>query len=98
MSSVRSETHVPAREERSGGERSFSLLQYRHSYSITSTAQRSIAGMASSTSATRHRSVCVISGGTAGNEVLDAFTTVFDACAFVLPVSDNGGSSSEIIR
>ncbi|TFK40941.1 hypothetical protein BDQ12DRAFT_600212 [Crucibulum laeve] len=36
----------------------------------------------------------VISGGTGGNAICSAFT---DAC-YVLPVSDDGGSSSEIIR
>lgn len=46
---------------------------------------------------TSHAAV-IISGGSAGNAVLDAFTSLFDVCHFVLPVSDNGGSSSEIIR
>jgi len=36
----------------------------------------------------------IISGGTGGNAICSAFK---DAC-FVLPVSDDGGSSSEIIR
>lgn len=36
----------------------------------------------------------VISGGTGGNSICSAFR---DAC-YVLPVSDDGGSSSEIIR
>ncbi|KAF5337390.1 hypothetical protein D9611_003383 [Ephemerocybe angulata] len=39
-------------------------------------------------------SYVVISGGTGGNAICSAFG---DAC-FVLPVSDDGGSSSEIIR
>src|SRR6266511_3126974 len=39
-------------------------------------------------------SFIIISGGTGGNAICSAFT---DAC-FVLPVSDDGGSSSEIIR
>lgn len=39
-------------------------------------------------------SFIVISGGTGGNAICSAFG---DAC-FVLPVSDDGGSSSEIIR
>lgn len=39
-------------------------------------------------------SYLVISGGTGGNAISSAFK---DAC-FVLPVSDDGGSSSEIIR
>ena len=39
-------------------------------------------------------SFIIISGGTGGNAICSAFK---DAC-FVLPVSDDGGSSSEIIR
>ncbi|KAF5392018.1 hypothetical protein D9757_003347 [Collybiopsis confluens] len=39
-------------------------------------------------------SIVVISGGTGGNAICTAFTK---AC-YVLPVSDDGGSSSEIIR
>ena len=39
-------------------------------------------------------SYLVISGGSGGNAICSAFA---DAC-YVLPVSDDGGSSSEIIR
>ena len=39
-------------------------------------------------------SVLVVSGGTGGNAICSAFR---DAC-YVLPLSDDGGSSSEIIR
>ena len=39
-------------------------------------------------------SYALISGGTGGNAICSAFV---DSC-FVLPVSDDGGSSSEIIR
>jgi len=39
-------------------------------------------------------SFLIISGGTGGNAICSAFT---NAC-YVLPVSDDGGSSSEIIR
>lgn len=42
----------------------------------------------------RDPSFLVISGGTGGNAICSAFT---NAC-YVLPVSDDGGSSSEIIR
>lgn len=48
--------------------------------------------------ARRYPSVVVVSGGSAGNEILDAFVAHFDKVSFILPVSDNGGSSSEIIR
>ena len=40
-------------------------------------------------------SFIVISGGTGGNAICSAFDN--EAC-YVLPVSDDGGSSSEIIR
>jgi hypothetical protein len=36
----------------------------------------------------------VVSGGTGGNAICSAF----DNACYVLPVSDDGGSSSEIIR
>lgn len=38
--------------------------------------------------------ITVISGGSGGNAICSAF----DNACFVLPVSDDGGSSSEIIR
>jgi 2-phospho-L-lactate transferase/gluconeogenesis factor (CofD/UPF0052 family) len=40
-------------------------------------------------------SYLIISGGTGANSIASAFGT---APAFVLPVSDDGGSSSEILR
>jgi hypothetical protein len=40
-------------------------------------------------------SFVVISGGSGGNAICAAFG---NACHYVLPVSDDGGSSSEIIR
>lgn len=49
-------------------------------------------------SSRRFPSVVVVSGGSAGNEILDAFVAHFEKVSFILPVSDNGGSSSEIIR
>lgn len=42
-----------------------------------------------------YNSFLVVSGGTGGNAVCSAFG--IDTC-YVLPVSDDGGSSSEIIR
>lgn len=44
--------------------------------------------------------VVVISGGTATNNILEAFTPSKDddTVSYILPVSDNGGSSSEILR
>jgi 2-phospho-L-lactate transferase/gluconeogenesis factor (CofD/UPF0052 family) len=43
----------------------------------------------------------VISGGTATNHILDAFATsssTNNTTTYILPVSDNGGSSAEILR
>ena len=50
---------------------------------------------APATSGIRNASVIVVSGGTGCNSLCPAFGQ--DAC-YVLPVSDDGGSSSEIIR
>jgi 2-phospho-L-lactate transferase/gluconeogenesis factor (CofD/UPF0052 family) len=46
------------------------------------------------------RNTVVISGGTATNQIIDAFIpqNKQDSVTFILPVSDNGGSSSEILR
>lgn len=40
----------------------------------------------------------IISGGSGANFLVDAFLALSSTCAFVLPISDNGGSSSELIR
>lgn len=45
--------------------------------------------------------ITVISGGTATNNILDSFNASYDeecTVTYILPVSDNGGSSSEILR
>jgi len=46
--------------------------------------------------------VCVFSGGTAANFLVDVFNQIVDKreCPlnYIIPISDNGGSSSEIIR
>lgn len=44
------------------------------------------------------RSITVISGGTAANNLVDIFSNISENVTFVLPISDNGGSTSEIIR
>ena len=60
--------------------------------------------MASSPS-TRARPVpgiCVFSGGTAANFLVDVFNKVTEkrqcTLTYIMPISDNGGSSSELIR
>lgn len=44
----------------------------------------------------------VFSGGSAANSLVDVFNEVIDKNAvsltYVIPISDNGGSSSELIR
>lgn len=46
--------------------------------------------------------IVVFSGGTAANNLVDVFTAVTEhnkaALSYVIPISDNGGSSSELIR
>ncbi len=48
------------------------------------------------------RKVVVFSGGSAANSLVDVFNQVIEnnhwALTYVIPISDNGGSSSEIIR
>lgn len=48
------------------------------------------------------RKIVVFSGGSAANSLVDVFNEVIDnnACTltYVIPISDNGGSSSELIR
>jgi len=59
-----------------------------------SSVPRSRTPTASRSGTTPSPSHLVISGGTGGNAICSAF----DQACFVLPVSDDGGSSSEIIR
>jgi len=51
---------------------------------------------------TGKRGIVVFSGGSAANSLVDVFNDLREAnhCAlcYVIPVSDNGGSSSELIR
>lgn len=42
--------------------------------------------------------IVVLSGGTAANALLPAFEAVSRELCFMLPISDNGGSTSEILR
>ena len=48
------------------------------------------------------RKVVVFSGGSAANNLVDVFNEVIDnntcSLTYVIPISDNGGSSSELIR
>lgn len=49
-----------------------------------------------------NRGIVVFSGGSAANSLVDAFNTVRASkqCLlnYVIPISDNGGSTSELIR
>ncbi|KAK6465922.1 LPPG:FO 2-phospho-L-lactate transferase CofD/UPF0052 [Scheffersomyces coipomensis] len=40
----------------------------------------------------------VLSGGTATNELVSVFKSIAPTVSYILPISDNGGSTSEIIR
>jgi hypothetical protein len=52
--------------------------------------------------ATPNRGIVVISGGSAANNLVDVFDAVRDSknclLSYIIPISDNGGSSSELIR
>ncbi|KAJ5925278.1 hypothetical protein N7454_007917 [Penicillium verhagenii] len=52
--------------------------------------------------ATLNRGVAVISGGSAANNLVDVFDTIRQSkncpLSYIIPISDNGGSSSELIR
>lgn len=49
-----------------------------------------------------NRGIAVISGGSAANNLVDVFDTVRESkncpLSYIIPISDNGGSSSELIR
>ena len=55
-----------------------------------------------SSAPTSKRKLVVFSGGSAANSLVDVFNEVIEknACTltYVIPISDNGGSSSELIR
>ncbi|AOA61085.1 hypothetical protein PP7435_CHR1-1189 [Komagataella phaffii CBS 7435] len=40
----------------------------------------------------------VISGGTSTNELVNLFESISNSVSYILPISDNGGSTSELIR
>lgn len=51
---------------------------------------------------TQNRGIVVISGGSAANNLVDVFNAVRESknclLSYIIPISDNGGSSSELIR
>lgn len=51
---------------------------------------------------TKPKGIVVFSGGSAANSLVDIFKTIVEnkKChlSYVIPISDNGGSSSELIR
>lgn len=51
---------------------------------------------------TRNRGIVVFSGGSAANSLVDVFNAVRESkeclLSYIIPISDNGGSSSELIR
>jgi len=48
------------------------------------------------------RQLVIFSGGSAANSLVDVFNDVMEmngcSLSYVIPISDNGGSSSELIR
>lgn len=53
-------------------------------------------------SLTPSRKIVVLSGGTAANSLVDVFNELIErnncSLSYIIPISDNGGSSSELIR
>ena len=47
---------------------------------------------------TSHPNIVIISGGTASNSLLNIFSSLSPHISYILPISDNGGSTSELIR
>jgi len=51
---------------------------------------------------TSNRGIVVISGGSAANNLVDVFDALRESkdclLSYIIPISDNGGSSSELIR
>ncbi|CDK24632.1 unnamed protein product [Kuraishia capsulata CBS 1993] len=43
-------------------------------------------------------SLAIISGGTSTNELVNMFSNISDNVSYILPISDNGGSTSELLR
>lgn len=56
----------------------------------------------SSTPSASNRGLVVFSGGSAANNLVDVFDSVRQSkdcsLSYIIPISDNGGSSSELIR
>lgn len=53
-------------------------------------------------SSTPSRKIVILSGGTAANSLVDVFNDLIEknncTLTYIIPISDNGGSSSELIR
>ena len=51
---------------------------------------------------TSNRGIVVFSGGSAANNLVDVFSAIQQSkncpLSYIIPISDNGGSSSELIR
>lgn len=58
--------------------------------------------MSNPTSSPPNRGIAVFSGGSAANNLVDVFNAVRESkqcpLSYIIPISDNGGSSSELIR
>jgi hypothetical protein len=75
-------------------------LQLPLSSSIDASMNRS--GAATPTPAALRSGIVVFSGGSAANNLVEIFNQLREAndttLSYVIPISDNGGSSSELIR
>ncbi|KIK18645.1 hypothetical protein PISMIDRAFT_109027, partial [Pisolithus microcarpus 441] len=94
--------HSPSRETRGGDESPSSSVFDLPVQSSGPTTRPALQRLGTTTDTDRNNrlhtespsQLVVISGGSGGNSICNAF----DNACFVLPVSDDGGSSSEIIR
>ncbi|KAG5993174.1 hypothetical protein E4U54_003461 [Claviceps lovelessii] len=77
---------------------------YAAHLAVTSTPSTSTSSIAASPSTTTNprTGIVVFSGGSAANSLVDVFEHLRGAnkttLSYVIPISDNGGSTSEIIR
>ncbi|OUM52311.1 hypothetical protein BVG19_g1488 [[Candida] boidinii] len=75
-------------------------------HTITSTTKTSVSPgttatttpSSSFTKAITGKSISIISGGTATNELVKLFESLSPNISYILPISDNGGSTSELLR
>ena len=75
---------------------------YLNPKSASGTATATATATATTSGLVKTKGIVVFSGGSAANNLVDVFKTVREdkkcPLSYVIPISDNGGSSSELIR